>query len=213
MHVQVSPIAVTPGTMLVSLTIGDCMKAHARNLFGAAVLLGVITVCGATAEPEKKPKEDLPNFHQVTPYLYRGGEPTKKGLQEVKKMGVETIFDLRGTGPDTKVEKEEAEKLGMHYFNLPMDSQAPSNEYVDKFLHSVEAARAANNGKPVFVHCQHGSDRTGCLVGVWRVTHDGWDYDKAYEEMRKYYFGPKFVNLSGTVRQYADGTRKEKEQR
>jgi protein tyrosine/serine phosphatase len=185
------------------------MKTRAGNLFAFTAVLAIMNTPCVTAEPQEKPKEDLPNFHQVATYLYRGGEPTEKGLEEAKKMGVETIFDLRGTGPDTKVEKEEAEKLGLRYFNLPMDSRAPSNEFVDKFLHAVEEAKAANNGHAVFVHCQHGSDRTGCMVGVWRVTHDGWNYDKAYEEMRKYYFGPKFINLSNTVRSYADGARKE----
>ncbi|HEY9717994.1 MAG TPA: dual specificity protein phosphatase family protein [Trichormus sp.] len=185
------------------------MTTRAGNLLTLTVALAIIGAPCVTAEPQKKPKEDLPNFHQVAPYLYRGGEPTEKGLAEAKKQGVETIFDLRGTGPDTKIEKEEAEKLGLRYFNLPMDSHAPSDEYVDKFLHAVEEAKAANSGHAVYVHCQHGSDRTGCMVGVWRVTHDGWNYDKAYEEMRKYYFGPKFVNLSNTVRNYADGARKE----
>jgi len=178
-------------------------------IVACSIAFAPVSLPSSALEPENKPKEHLPNFHQVAPYLYRGGEPTETGLEQVKKMGVATIIDLRGAGPDTKIEKEQAEKLGMHYANLPMDSRAPSNEQVDQFLHAVEKAKAANADKAVFVHCQHGSDRTGCMVGVWRVTHDGWSYDKAYEEMRKYYFGPKFVNLSTTVRQYADGVRKE----
>jgi hypothetical protein len=37
--------------------------------------------------PHKK-VEDLPNFHMVHPFLYRGGEPSKKGLQQLKEKGV-----------------------------------------------------------------------------------------------------------------------------
>ena len=39
---------------------------------------------------------------------------------------------------------------------------------------------------------------------LWRVTQEGWPYDKAYTEMRRYWFGPKFVNLSGAVRERAE---------
>jgi tyrosine-protein phosphatase SIW14 len=153
-------------------------------------------------------KEDLPNFHEVHPYLYRGGEPTEAGLKKVQDMGVKTIIDLRGTGPVTESEKKFVEAQGMHYINLPMDSQAPSKKAVSTFLNEVEKAKDAPDGKSsVFVHCQHGSDRTGCLVGVWRVSQEGWSYDDAYKEMRKYFFGPKFINLSNTVREYA--TKKE----
>jgi protein tyrosine/serine phosphatase len=62
---------------------------------------------------------------------------------------------------------------------------------------------AGEKNKKVFLHCAHGSDRTGCMVGIWRVTRDGWDYPAAYQEMRKYYFGPKFTKLSGAVEERA----------
>jgi protein tyrosine/serine phosphatase len=145
-------------------------------------------------------KEDLPNFHEVHPYLYRGGEPTNFGLAKVEKMGVKTVIDLRGSGPVTEAEKREVERLGMRYINMPMDSRAPSRDTVTTFLDEVAKAKDDKDRGAVFVHCQHGSDRTGCLVGVWRVAKEGWSYDDAYKEMRKNYFSPKFTNLSETVR-------------
>lgn len=160
-----------------------------------------------------KAKEDLPNFHQVHPFLYRGGEPTEKGLEKAQEMGVKTVIDLRAASERTMNEKKIAESLGMKYINLPMTSAAPTTKQVNTFLKAVDKAEkkwkeAGTESKPesVFLHCAHGSDRTGCLVGVYRVTHDNFTYDDAYKEMRKYYFGPKFVNLSGTVKKYADET-------
>jgi protein tyrosine/serine phosphatase len=84
-----------------------------------------------------------------------------------------------------------------------MSAKAPTRQQVKTFLDKVDAARKGDSPGPVFVHCAHGSDRTGCLVGIWRVVNDGWGYDEAYAEMRKYYFGPKFTKLSGTVKSYA----------
>lgn len=159
----------------------------------------------ATAPPHPAAKQDLPNYHEVYPYLYRGGEPTDAGLEQLKKMGVEKIIDLRGAGPIPEAEKKEVEKLGMRYLNLPMDFHAPTKDQVQTFLQSIEEAKENKGDKrAVFVHCQHGSDRTGCMVGIWRVTHDGWNYEEAYKEMRKYYFTPKFTHLSGAVKEYEE---------
>jgi tyrosine-protein phosphatase SIW14 len=151
----------------------------------------------------KEQKGDLPNFHQVHNYLYRGGEPTAEGLKKLKDMGIKTIIDLRGSEAQVAAEADLAKAMGMRSINLPMSSKAPTKHQVDTFLKEVSKAEKAGDKAPVFVHCAHGSDRTGCLIGLWRVTHDNYDYDQAYKEMRKYYFGPKFTNLSGTVEKYA----------
>jgi len=148
-------------------------------------------------------KEDLPNFHEVHPFLYRGGQPTAEGLKKLKEMGIGTIIDLRGNPELTYNEGKEARALGMKWINLPMSSQPPTQKQVNTFIKEAEAAASGKSNGPLFVHCAHGSDRTGCLVGIWRVTHDKYDYDKAYQEMRKYYFTPKFTRLSGTVKEYA----------
>ncbi len=146
---------------------------------------------------------DLPNFHAVHPYLYRGGEPTKAGLRKLKEMGIATIIDLRGSPEQVYNEEREAKTIGMKTINLPMSSQAPTKQQVETFISQVESAAKGQNGGAVFVHCAHGSDRTGCMIGIWRVTHEGWTYDQAYREMRKYYFTPKFTKLSGAVRNHA----------
>lgn len=142
---------------------------------------------------------NLPNFHQVHPFLYRGGEPTAEGLKQLSNMGVKTIIDLRGHKEKVLQEKALAKSLGMKCINLPMTDKAPTDKQVKTFISTVEKAQADQSKGPVFLHCAHGSDRTGCLVGIWRVSHDNYTYDEAYKEMRKYYFGPKYTLLSGAV--------------
>lgn len=149
---------------------------------------------------------DLPNFHEVHPFLYRGGQPTEAGLKKLKEMGITTIIDLRGSPEMVFDERKAATALGLKCINLPMSSKAPTKEQVRTFLETVEEAQKQPDKSKVFVHCAHGSDRTGCMVGLWRVTHDGWNYDQAYKEMRRYWFTPKFTNLSGTVAEYASKT-------
>ena len=40
-------------------------------------------------------------------------------------------------------------------------------------------------------HCTHGQDRTGDLFGQFRVKHDGWTKDRAYQEMLDHHFHPE----------------------
>jgi protein-tyrosine phosphatase len=44
----------------------------------------------------------------------------------------------------------------------------------------------------VFVHCKGGRHRTGEMTAIYRITHDGWSDDKAYDEMKKYDFEDSF---------------------
>lgn len=158
----------------------------------------------------------LLNFHEVHPYLYRGGGPSEKSMHDLKDKGVKTIIDLRSPSEgkpkaqrtkeddpiQPKEEKALAHELGIKYVSMTMDSHAPTKAQVHTFIDAVE--KAEKGGGPVYLHCAHGSDRTGCLVGIWRVTHENWDYDQAFQEMKKYFFTTKFTNLSGAVKQYAD---------
>lgn len=154
-------------------------------------------------EQAKKKIEDLPNFHAVHPFLYRSGEPTEAGLDKVKALGVKTVIDLRAPSEMAFVEKKAAQERGLNYINLVMTSKAPTEKQVNTLLETLREAKADASKGAVLVHCAHGSDRTGCMVGIWRVVEDGYDYDEAYKEMRKYWFTPKFTNLSGAVRQRA----------
>jgi protein tyrosine/serine phosphatase len=37
---------------------------------------------------------------------------------------------------------------------------------------------------PVFVHCKRGADRTGAVIGAYRIEHDGWTNDRALAEAK-----------------------------
>lgn len=169
-----------------------------------ATLLQTADVVAAEPEVAKKPV-DLPNFHEVHPFLYRGGEPTREGLIQLQGMGIKTIIDLRNPGEKKFDEGAAAKELGMKYVAMPMNSEPPTTKQVKTMCEAIKASESNPDKKgKVFVHCAHGSDRTGCMVGIWRVTADKWTYDEAYKEMRKYWFTPKFTKLSGAVHDYAD---------
>lgn len=167
----------------------------------SALLSGTKVGAAETADSKK----NLPNFHSVNSVLYRGGEPTKEGMTELKELGVKTVIDLRNPGEKKFDEADEAKHLGMKYIAMPMNSEPPTRKQVNTMLDAIKAAQDAPEKKgKVFVHCAHGSDRTGCMMGIWRVTQDKWTYDEAYKEMRQYWFTPKFIKLSGAVKEYSE---------
>lgn len=147
--------------------------------------------------------KDLPNFHEVHPFLYRSGEPTDTGFSKLQSYNIKTVIDLRAPTAKAQQEKEWAKKLGLKYINLPMSAEPPTPQQVKTFIDETKQAQQDPGKGAVLVHCAHGSDRTGCMVGLWRVTQDGWTYPQAYKEMRHYWFTPKFTKLSGTVERYA----------
>ncbi|HEY3331598.1 MAG TPA: tyrosine-protein phosphatase [Capsulimonadaceae bacterium] len=158
--------------------------------------LSITILASLSTLPAVAADSSLPNFAQVAPGLYRGAAPTPAGLAKVKSMGVATVIDLRIAPKTVAKERAEVAKLGMTFVNLPMGSAPPTQKQVTTFLALVNAA----GDKPVFVHCQHGADRTGCMMGIYRVTHDKWSYAKAYSEMRHYGFKPYYTDLANAVK-------------
>ncbi len=142
---------------------------------------------------------DLPNFHAVTPVLLRGAAPTPQGLETLQKMGVKTVIDLRIAPKTVAKERAQLGRMGVHFINLPMSGEPPTEAQIQTFLQTI----ADPAQQPVFVHCQHGADRTGTMIGIYREHVVGWPYDRTYKEMRKYGFDPHWKKLSATVHRFA----------
>ncbi|MBK7403359.1 MAG: tyrosine-protein phosphatase [Phycisphaerales bacterium] len=124
-------------------------------------------------------------FHEVVPgQLYRSGKLTPAALTSVVRAhGIKTIVDLgawpEGSRADTR-EARTAAALGVDRIRLPNvegDSTGDVNTY-------VQALRIVNDPtrRPVLVHCGAGTERTGCVVALYRMFEEGWGFDKAYDE-------------------------------
>lgn len=137
----------------------------------------------------------ISNFDIVSEGLWRGAAPSNQAMQKLAESGVKTIVDLRLAGLGAEEEASRAKKLGIKYIHIPLGFMGPSLSKVAQFLNIVNDP--AN--QPVFVHCRYGADRTGALVGVFRVIHDHWSFNQAYSEMRSHHFKPWLASLKRVV--------------
>ena len=94
---------------------------------------------------------------------------------------------------------DELEGTTLAYEHINMVSFYPVRQDVVSFLKIVTDP----NRTPVFVHCQHGADRTGTMCAVYRVAVQGWSKDQAIEEMTQGGFGHHAVwkNLVQFIRE------------
>jgi protein tyrosine/serine phosphatase len=161
----------------------------ARNLMVVAIFLLTFHLPGhwqkeaAPTVTKQVNSADLPRFRQVHTYFYRGAAPSFAGLDALKKLGVTTVIDLRRSQDRIDEERKYCGWIGLRYISLPMGDYLPSPDKQREFLQIVADAQQNPQHGAVFLHCSHGSDRTGFLTALWRVKHDHYSIIEAAEEM------------------------------
>jgi len=120
-------------------------------------------------------KDDLSNFHKISEELYRGGQPLGRGFFRLKKQGIKTIINLRAVDTD----HFHAESAGLKYYHISFRPHMPRDIDAIRFLKIVHDKK----NHPIYLHCYHGSDRTGMMCAIYRIFFQGWHKDKAIYEM------------------------------
>ena len=165
----------------------------AAGLVVVAIVIVAITLRGNAAPPQSSPSatpsaaqtltiDGVGDFAEVTPTLYRGGQPSRVGLEALAKMGVNIVVDARLSGSDQ--ERKDVEKAGMQYVSIPWHCLFPKDNVFVRFL----AVLRDNPGKKIFVHCRYGDDRTGMMIAAYRMSVEGWSADEALKEMDEFGF-------------------------
>lgn len=113
----------------------------------------------------------IPNFAQVAPGVYRGGEPAAEGWAYLKSLGVHRVV---------KLNCEPSLPSGMEtiHCEIPFFDQLFEPPKVDTVCRAVDAIKPGT-----FVHCEHGQDRTGLIIAEWRVYRCDWTREQARKEM------------------------------
>ncbi len=154
------------------------------------------------------------NFHRVDSDVYRGGRPSYKEdtYLQFALLGIRSIVNLEG-GDEAKQEQKVIEKTNeklakagaptLTFISFPIDSftgtvlSSPANAGMTKLFREIQAAP-----KPVYIHCQHGKDRTGLVVMLYRMWRGEETYTEAFNEAKYYRFSYWNFGLKRTLDRY-----------
>ena len=143
--------------------------------------------------------EGIPNFGRVDARLFRGAQPDAAGLAALSRLGVRTLINLRQPSDTWPAEAEAARAAGLGYFTVPLPGlRAPSDAQITQLLALVAASPA-----PIFIHCEHGADRTGTVVACYRIRHDGWSVSTALSEADLHGFSIFQIGMRRFIRNFS----------
>lgn len=158
-------------------------------VLAAASLFLLTWVAWADPLPANRPKTwaqpvqlaGVPNLYRISDQLYRGEQPSPEGMENLKKLGVKTIINLRSFHSD----RDEIAGAGLASEHIYMKPWHPEAADVVLFLKIVTDPKRT----PALVHCHYGADRTGTVIAVYRIAVQGWSKAEAIREMTQGGFG------------------------
>ena len=111
-------------------------------------------------------------FHQVSPRLFRSGQPTPAQLRRwTRSHGLRTVINLRGRHPFSTYGQEIAvcRELGLAHIDFRLDSRGAPPK--DRLLQLLDMAGGLDY--PVLAHCKTGADRAGLFAAAFLHGVDG----------------------------------------
>lgn len=136
------------------------------------------------------------NLYKVDKDLYRSEQPNHKDMVLLQAIGIKTIINLR----HNKTDQSEAKDTRLKLAQEPIYTGNISYENIISAFKLIMAAE-----KPLLIHCLKGSDRTGCMVSVYRMVKCGWTREEAIREFKEGGFGyhenwfPNILRLLQTI--------------
>lgn len=145
---------------------------------------------------------------QIAPFLvdenlYRGPLPDQRIFCELQKVGVIRLVTLCDESFAARETRQTCARLGLDNVHIPLSPfYRPEQTDINKFLALLEERHQT----PTYVHCIHGRDRTGIMLGIYRISQ-GWTQEAALAEMQHYGFCMDFTALLGAFGEYASAAK------
>ena len=163
--------------------------------------LGITVLCFSFLSSSVWAQSAPFQIKKVSDGLYRANLPDWEGMQELKKMGIHTIINLVTEKVDIEQEKSWANSLGIGYISKPISSYLPLD---DNYIVGIADLLKNDSLYPLLVHCRHGEDRTGLIIGLHRIRVEHVAPAVVWEEMLQlgfhtilYFLKRSFVNITG----------------
>lgn len=150
--------------------------------------------------PETSVSDKQFNFHIVDDGIWRSAQPSVESIAIMKKHGLKTVINLRGSEENHLWESRISDSLGIQYFHLSMDGRdVPDTADLNNILRIIENKQ----NQPVMYHCLGGKDRTGIVTAIYRLKNSDISFEEVHKEMLMYgYNEEEFPQLVEFVKNY-----------
>jgi hypothetical protein len=129
--------------------------------------------------------EGMQNLFRVSCFptnwtVYRSAFPSREGIKNLNiDLGVSTFIDLSQRGIDGSWLPSNS-----IVYHIPMNAWQPKGDKVMAALTAISKSKY-----PIVIFCDHGSDRTGMIIALYRLVFQNWSSNEAIREMTLGGFG------------------------
>ena len=121
------------------------------------------------------------NFAMVENGIYRGGFPKKRHFPFMAQLGLKSILTLvLEDYPAANVAFNRQHGVKLLQFGVPGNKE-PFVDIPEEGIAAALAAALDPRNHPMYVHCNKGKHRTGCLIGCLRKVQN-WAYSSIFDE-------------------------------
>lgn len=166
------------------------MKVSRRGVVFALASVPFFSVANAAARSRPRAIRvklaGADNLYKVDRRLYRSAQPTRAGFNNLSKsLGIKAVVSLREFHNDESLARGvpiTLHRVGFNTWHIGDDDG-------EKIVRALRLIRKAETQGSVLVHCQHGSDRTGAIIALYRILYQGVTKEAAIQEMMEGGFG------------------------
>lgn len=124
-------------------------------------------------------------YRHVVGGIYAGGAPNQDNIATLAQMGVRYVLSL-----DQDVAEKIKPWLDQYKIKQIVIPIFPLTVMDDnlKYL-SRNIPRILSSFQPIYVHCLHGSDRTGLAIAIYRIAKQHYSVPQALREAKNWNYG------------------------
>lgn len=142
------------------------------------------------------------NFHRIGPDMYRSSQPTPGQMDDLARMGIRRIINLRGrriTCGSYFYEVRACARLGIELIDFPVRSRdVPRKEDLfaaRELFHRLDG--------PTVMHCKAGADRVGLMSVLYQFVGLGLPLEQAMGQL-SWKYGHLRQSKTGILDQFFD---------
>ena len=129
----------------------------------------------------------MKNFRKIDQQIYAGGEPDQKDLDYLKNiLGIQAIVSF-DQSISNKIDPWCKQNKIKHFTISLTGSESSYDEKIKYIVNQLPDLLLLN--QPVYMHCLHGSDRTGFAVAVYLIKKQNFKFQQALNDIKKYGYG------------------------